>query len=329
MEQPSSWRVRGHEHAVRMLCAALDHPAHAYLILGPKDTGKRTLALELAKALSCEASASRRPCQTCPACLLVGKMGHPDVSILQPEEKAQISIDQVRAMRQELTLRPNQGRWRVAIIQADMLTEPAADALLKVLEEPCERVVLVLLGASLESIPETVASRCRTVQLGLVPVSVVAEELRARGVQPEEAEKLAALSFGATGWAVRASQDPAMAAARSAIRDDVARWGDESLLSRLQAAQALATGTKMTERRATVMEELEVMMVWWRDVLLAVSGEPDLVVNSTSLGDIERVAARGSTASALAAIRAIAAAGTRITENVDPRLTLEALAVAV
>ena len=78
-----------------------------------------------------------------------------------------------------------------------------------------------------------------------------------------------------------------------------------------------------------VVEELEIMTTWWRDILLASCGQPELIVNTTSRDEIEQVASRETPGTALSAIRAIATAATRIGENVDPRLALEALAVAV
>lgn len=324
-EDAGVWHVRGHDGVVRTLRKSLDHPAHAYLILGPRGAGKKTLAIELAKALNCEASLSERPCQTCNSCELIDRMIHPDVSYLEPVEKASISIDQVRFVRRDLSILPNQGRWRVAIIQADLLTEPAADALLKTLEEPNDRVVLVLTGGDMFTIPETIVSRCRVVQLGLVGVEVISAELRSRGIDTQQSDELAQLAYGSVGWAVTASTKPDEVARRQSIRKDIARWGSTSLLDRLSAAESLAAAGKPDKVRALAMEELETMMTWWRDVLLASSGQNDLMVGAARPED----ASSQTPATAVKAIREIATAATRIKENVDSRLTLEALGIGI
>jgi len=325
-----TWRISGHEHAVKLLAGSLTSPAHAYLFLGPKSIGKRTLALELAKALNCEASEGERPCQGCSSCRLIGSGGHPDVSVLEPDEKEHVSVDQVRELRRQLALFPGQGRWRVVIVRADWLTENAADAFLKTLEEPNPQVVLILTGHDLESIPETIVSRCRCVVLDFVPVDAVVQELRARGADQATAERLSGLCYGAAGWAIDAFKDGRLADRRATLRDDLARWASGSLLERLQAADNLSGGTGRKDTiRSTVIEELEVMTSWWRDILFAASGQPGLIVNGAASAEIEALAARESLESALSTLRAILKTATRINQNVDPRLALEALAVGL
>jgi DNA polymerase-3 subunit delta' len=323
------WNVTGHDRAVEALGSSLERPAHAYLFTGPKRTGKRTLAVELAKALNCEAALNERPCQTCSACRLIDKWGHPDVTLIQPEEKAHIVIEQVRQIRQELALRPNQGRWRVVIVRADLLTENAADALLKTLEEPNPQVILILTTYDVEAVPETIVSRCRSVTLGLVSTEQVEAELRRRGIDRESASSLAALSYGAVGWAVEAASDDALVKNRTALHEDMARWRSDSLRERLSAAEWLSSGGKPDKSRTQSVEELEIMLTWWRDIMLAASGNMELVVNAAWKSEIEAAAARESPATALRVIRLIVTAITRINQNVDPRLSLEALAVGL
>ena len=327
---PGEWRVAGHDRAVHNLASALAEPAHAHLFVGPKRIGKRTLAVELAKALNCEAEQAARPCQICFSCRLIEKAGHPDVTLIEPDDKAHVSIDQVRSLRQELAMPPTQARWRVVTIRADTLTEPAADALLKTLEEPNSRVVLILTTFDLDAVPETIVSRCQTTVLGLVAIEATVAELVLRGVDREHAERTAALCFGAIGWAIEAADDNKVIAKREEIQSELIHWQSDSLQERLGAAGRLAgTGGKPDKIRGQAIEFLEIMMTWWRTVLLAGSGEIGPASLSSAPAAMPTAAKRESPAMALHAIRAIAIAITRINQNVDTRLTLEALAIAL
>lgn len=323
------WRIAGHRGLLLSLAGCLNNPAHAYLFLGPRQVGKTRMGIELAKALNCLAEPGARPCQNCSECRLVEREIHPDVSFLRPNEKENILIEQARQLRQQLTLRPNQGRWRVVILPADLLTESASDALLKTLEEPSPNVVLVLTGHDLDAIPETVVSRCRTCLFGLVETSDILSELMSRCVEQVTAEEIAGLARGAMGWAIEASQDGELLARRRAMRDDLMRWTGGSPLDRLDAAEGLASsGGKLDTSRRLALEELELTITWWRDVLAASAGRPDLVLNSTELDAIESASRGQDPPSVVRVIRAISTAATRIGENVDPRLALEALAAS-
>jgi DNA polymerase-3 subunit delta' len=261
---------------------------------------------------------------------LIESVGHPDVTLIEPlTDKERIGIEQARDLRQSLSLLPSQGRWRVVIVRAD-LTDQASDALLKTLEEPSPRVVLILTARDVEAVSETIASRCRIVMLGLIDTDTIVGSLEESGVDSERARVLGALSYGSIGWAKAAALDPELANRRLELRDNLTTWSSMSLAERLFAAEAIASASgRSDKRRDLIIEELEILMTWWRDVLLATSGNADLIVNSSSRQQIEGLAAGITSAQAQDVLRAIAAAGARIDQNVDPRLTLESLAIAV
>ena len=125
--------------------------AHAYLLAGPRGSGKRRLATNLASLVT-ESDAG---------------LDHPDVHIAEPESKSRrLSIDQTRALEKELQMRSLMGRRKVAIIfEADRMTASAANAFLKTLEEPPNHSLLLLTSDQPETLPETILSRCITVPL--------------------------------------------------------------------------------------------------------------------------------------------------------------------
>ncbi|MDD5081898.1 MAG: AAA family ATPase, partial [Dehalococcoidales bacterium] len=165
------WPVVGQARVVDLLKRSLERRAvaHAYLLVGPPHVGKMTLALTLAQALNCEATAP--PCGQCSSCQKVVSAKHADVQVinlissLEPGEtkpQAEISIDQIRQMQHSASLPPFEGRCKVFIIEgAEHLSDEAANCLLKTLEEPVGRVVFILLTTSERLLPATVVSRCQ------------------------------------------------------------------------------------------------------------------------------------------------------------------------
>ncbi|MCY4583584.1 MAG: DNA polymerase III subunit delta', partial [Chloroflexi bacterium] len=181
---------------------------HAYLFAGPAHLGKTTLAVQFAQALNCDADDS--PCGVCPGCTRIAEGNHADVRFVSlGENTASIGIEAVRDIINSAHLRPYEGRTRVFIItEADLLTRDAANALLKVLEEPPDDVVLILVGVSLDNLLPTVRSRCQTLYFRPLPVQAVNRILRdEHGVSEEQAEVLARLSRGCVGWAIAATGD--------------------------------------------------------------------------------------------------------------------------
>src|SRR5438270_3335729 len=183
------FRVRGHTAVVRLFAEAWRRGrlAHAYLFAGPPGVGKRLFADELARALLCENPPAGRleACDQCPSCLQVAAGTHPDFFVaVKPEDKLEFPIDVMRELCQSLSLKSARGRGKVAIVDdADDLNEESANCFLKTLEEPPPRSVLVLIGSSADRQLPTIVSRCQVIRFAPLPDPLVAELLRARGVE--------------------------------------------------------------------------------------------------------------------------------------------------
>ncbi len=148
-----------------------DRLPHALLLAGPSGVGKVLLARELAEALLCTAPRSDgRACGACRACRLINAGSHPDLFRLESVEGRAIPVEGVRALREVLALRSQYGGWRIAwIATAERMTNAAANALLKTLEEPGPQSLLLLVSDRPDLLPATVRSRCQRLALPIPP----------------------------------------------------------------------------------------------------------------------------------------------------------------
>jgi DNA polymerase-3 subunit delta' len=203
---------------------------HALLLVGPEGVGKRRFARVLAKALLCERNDGERfePCEGCDACRQVDAGTHPDLlSIARAADKHELPIQAIRDLCHDLSLKPMRGGRRVAIVEdADSLSEEAANAFLKTLEEPPEGSTLILIGTTAEMQLETVVSRCRVVRFEPLTEADLAAVLMEQGVadDAEEAVRLARLGEGSVSRALGLA-DPALGSFRRAVVDRLAGEG--------------------------------------------------------------------------------------------------------
>jgi len=138
--------------------------ASSYLFFGPTGTGRLFLAHSLAKTVNCEAR-SFPPCLICPSCIKIENNNHPDVHYFQKENSSFIKIEQIHQMQREIYLHPFEAEFKVFIIlNAEDLTDEAANCLLKVLEEPPGASLIILIASDLRRIFPTIISRCQKIR---------------------------------------------------------------------------------------------------------------------------------------------------------------------
>jgi DNA polymerase-3 subunit delta' len=191
--------------------------SHAWLFTGPPGSGRSVAAKAFAAALQCETGEG---CGTCPGCRTAMAGTHADVHFVEPEGLS-ISVAEMRALVQISARRPTGARWQVVIItDADRLTEGAANALLKAVEEPPERTVFLLAAPSdhPEDVPVTIRSRCRHLGLRTPAAPAIAEVLQTRdGIDSSVATWAAAVCGGHVGRARRLATDEAARTRRESV----------------------------------------------------------------------------------------------------------------
>lgn len=159
---------------------------HALIIEGDKGTGRHTLASYITLAAVCEAE--DKPCEECTACRIAKGGNHPDIAVVAPEEgKKNISVAQVRKVREDTFVKPHRAGKKVFIIDgADLMNEQSQNALLKILEEPPENVVFILIAESKSALLETVISRCVCISLSAPDFDTSKEYIKSLGKYNEE-----------------------------------------------------------------------------------------------------------------------------------------------
>lgn len=205
--------VVGQESAVAHLRAAVAAPVHAYLLVGPPGSGKRTAAVALGAALLCPQGG----CGECDVCRRALAGGHPDFVVVERAGPS-ITVDQAREVRRLAMRSPNEGSRKVLLLVDFHLVREAASVLLKVLEEPPASTVFVILADQLTPELITIASRCVQIDFGPLTVEQVTVALVAEGVPADVARGVAGGAGGRLDRARLLAGDPGFAARRDAWR---------------------------------------------------------------------------------------------------------------
>lgn len=288
---------------------------HALLFIGPEHVGKTTLALTLIKSLF----ETDRPLELIPDVVTIERESDPKTEKM----KSNLSVEQVRDFIQRLSMSPMLGAWKVGFIEeAEKLSMAAANALLKTLEEPKGKTLILLRAPSLKHVPATIASRCQIIRLYPVSESVIEQALSKKGLGKSDAHRLARLSFGRPGLA--------LTAVSSSTNQSEQEFRVKTFLDLLQsplAKQFAAVTHLVSKDEQNKTEELVDLLNSWepllRDILLTQQGCPSMRVYLDEQPRIDQLAKRLSPETVRQLFRRVQEVRRAIPSHINAHLSLE------
>jgi len=321
--------------------------AHAYLLLGPRGVGRGRLATAFAQLLLCPRADA--PCGACPDCKQARKLTHPDLHLLAPATKeeerdpermarlvedyasdryrlfganptAQIGIDQVRALKEELAKARVSGPRRIGVLlEAGRLGEAAGQSALKLVEEPPPDTVLFLCAEETSSLLPTLVSRCQRLRVRPLPRLELARALSDELAVPEaEARLLASLSGGSLGRAIEMREDGLLE-----LRDRVLPLFTEA--TQANSAEAGLSRVASALDAASGQRAVELLLLWHRDLLAARQNLPrEGWVHADRAEEIARIATTVSLAELRRRVELLEELSDALSHRVNPELSLHA-----
>lgn len=320
----NNWELIGHQWAANLLHNQIKSARlrHAYLILGPSGIGKRDLALAFAKAINClEPTEPGIFCNECRVCRQINRTQHPDLFVLEREEgDKDIKVKALRELQRSLSLAPYDAKYRVAmILNFQDASISASNALLKTLEEPPAKVILLLTAEIPESLLPTILSRCELIRLRPMAIDSLAEELAIRGISEEQAQLLARVSGGRPSFAQKLHAESDLLDQRVLWLDDQEELLASNRRGRFEYAQRLAKD-KSRFRQA--------LLTWaslWRDVLLRSAGANSPIENPDREAQIDVLAREFDLSSIRRFLAALQDTLSLLETNINTRLAAEVL----
>ncbi len=324
-----NWDLIGHDWAVDLLQEHIRRGQlrHAYLLTGPRGLGKRTLALAFAKAITCsQPPAPGEFCGSCRNCVHLGRMEHPDLAVVQAEQEGGVlKVESIRELQHSLALTPYEASHRIALLlRFHEANASAQNALLKTLEEPAPKVVLILTADSVENLLPTIVSRCEVIRLRPLPVRELEKALVERGkVTDEQAPLFAHVANGRPGIAISLGNN------QEELNLRTRRLGE---LHELLAAGRTERFTYIDQLLRERGKEREiargVLLTWlsyWRDVMLNCAEASVPLENLDWVGKIHHTSEWVGLSQARQFVDSIQRTQVCLDDNVNTRLALEVL----
>lgn len=317
--------IRGQDSVVESLVREVtqDRVHHAHLFSGPDGVGKALAARAWASRLLCQQPVGADACGRCASCQKLAVGHHPDVMWVAPDGRF-IKIDQIRAVTEATRYRPNEGRWRVIVLErVEQLNEAAANALLKTLEEPTGNTLFVLLSASPQRVLATIRSRCLPMRFAPLSVETCSSILADAGVATEGLLALSRLAGGSPGVAMQLASSRAIEEREEVVRQMLALAGGD-----LVTGLRWATSLSLVNERELLEERLRVWVGMVRDAIVLSSTQDAALVNHQDiLPELERLVRALPLNALYSWMDALERALVRLATNVQPRLLIESLMI--
>ena len=316
--------IIGHEQIIEHFRSALKNHqvSHAYILNGENGSGKNMLAKAFAKALVCEAGYGDS-CNMCRACHQFDSGNHPDVKWITHEKANSIGVDEVREqINNDIVIKPYSSKYKVYIIdEAEKMTVQAQNALLKTIEEPPAYAVILLLTTNTGMLLPTILSRC--VVLDLKPVAsdkikkYLMEDLQ---IPDYQADVCTAFAQGNVGKA-----------RRLALSDNFTEMLEHAIhlvkyISEMEVSDLIEDLKKIGTYKMEINDYLDLLMVWYRDVLMfKATQDADNLIFTEEMNAIREKAKESSYEGLECILKALEKAKIRLNANVNFDMVMELL----
>jgi len=322
--------IRGQDKPIEVLRGQFRQGflAGSYLFSGPEGIGKGLAAREWAKLINCRDSKKNDSCGSCASCIKIDKGSHPDVHWVSVDSGTvdaaesisdSIKIEQVRQLKKEIYLKPFEAKIKTFIIDdADRLTLEAANALLKILEEPPADSLIILVTSKPQLLPETILSRCRSIKFSAFGKEELKGILQSDyGLEPLLSHYLACFCEGRLGAALRLKETEPLLHKNQIIDYFASRGGSQ--------------GYPESEfKKETIRESFEVLASWFRDIYFLKIGVPHAkLINLDRKNELIDVMGRYSPVQLDSIFNFLSEAALYLEQNVNQKLLLSNIRMAL
>ncbi len=341
-----NWPLVGNGHIIDFLAKAVANNkiAGAYIFSGPDNLGKTTTANYFARSLVCqraqEGAPAVLPCGKCPACGQAEKGLHGDIHLIKKDKdlrrdgasKKNISIEQIRDFIRMLGMASFLNSYKIGIIKhAESLSIEAANALLKTLEEPKIKVVIILVTSNIGALPATIVSRSQVLRFKLVKADLIYDYLvRDYKAKRSIAKDLSCLCLGRPSLAVKFLEDKEFYGDYLNRANAFLRLGQEDINKRLDGVEELigakAGGQESVKIAGRIIE------IWQgitRDLLLLEFDQPGLLQHLLLKSELEKIKTKFKPGDLLNLAKNLRQAKEYLAANVNPKLVLENIAINI
>ena len=305
---------------------AMNKVSHAYIINGERNAGKEFVARVFAMALQCEKGGTE-PCGECHSCKQALGNNQPDIIYISHEKPNTIGVEDIRSqINGDISIKPYSSPRKIYIInEGEKMTPQAQNALLKTLEEPPEYAVILILTINVEALLPTVLSRCVVLNMKPVPDRLVKKYLMEQLAVPDyKANICVAFARGNIGKAKMLASS-----------EEFEKVKDEAItlvknINEMETSEIVKAIKKISEYKFDVNDYLDILMAWYRDVLLfKATKDVNSLVFKEDIQQIMRMSDRSTYEGIEQIVNALQIAKKRLEANVNFDLTMELLFLAI
>lgn len=314
-------KIIGHDRIVNFFKTAIknDRLAHAYVFEGQDGVGKKLTAIEFAKAMNCKNG--NIGCETCSSCVKINNNNHPDINIIKPDGNS-IKNKQIEEFQSNILLKPYESNKKVFIIEAsDTMTISAQNRLLKILEEPPQYGVIILITQNAHSLLPTIRSRSQMIKFNRISKKLIEEYIMENyNIMDKDVSIFAGFSDGSLGKAISLYESEEFNNRRERVLDII----DEVI--RGEKLKLLDSVDFFEKNKEYISEILDFLIIWFRDLLLLSETKKDkYLLNIDKKGNLEMHVSKVSYEAIAKSISIVEETRKNIEANVNFSLSIETM----